>query len=357
MLDPKSSRSESVARPELLARAQRRTSRGAQRGATFTEALLAVALIALLAFGAFQALGAKVAAVARGQADAIASLRAKRSPSLPTLPPVARADGRRHSPAPPKKEGAASLWGSLADIAIDMSPIGDVKTLMDPNASVFDKVLAGVSLATTLVPGVGQAVRGASIAVKVAKAADRTAGAVDDVKDLDKAVHEAEQGADLVAAGKRGRKAEEEADSAEAPVWVQHPKDGSIREYPASDVRADATGGTRVDTPEGPGHVVSRGEPPNESDVRAPAPEKPPVPRTPSERARDVAQELREEIRATRDLNKPGRSGGAIGAQEDRRVGAELVRRSNQTSDKELAAELRKLGQRLTKKGGDDVHK
>jgi hypothetical protein len=223
-------------------------------------------------------------------------------------------------------------------------------------------VLAGASLATTFVPGVGQAVRGASVAVKVAKAADKTAGAVDHAKDVNKAVHEAEEGADVVAAGKRSKQAEDEAESAEEPVWVQHPEDGPIREYPAAEVGPDPSHGATVQTPEGPGQVVSRGEPPDATDVRQPerepAPrEEPAVPRTPAQRARELADEIRTEVMSDRDLTKTGRSGGAIGAQADRRVGAELIRRANQTRDKELAAELKKLGKRLIERGQSGVHK
>jgi hypothetical protein len=335
-------------------------SRRGQRGASYAESLLALLLVALLVFGALQALGGKVAEVARGQGEAIASFRARRV--LPPTPPAARSEAAHPRSAPPPEKKGPSLWGTLADIAIDMSPIGDIETLLDPNASIFDKVLAGVSLATTFVPGVGQAVRGASIAVKVAKAADKTAGVVDHAKDVNKAVHETEEGADIVAAGKRGKKAEDEGGSAEEPVWVQHPEDGPIREYPASEVGPDPSRGATVETPEGPGQVVSRGEPPDATDVRQPAHEPaprdpPPVPRTPTERARDVAAEVRTEVMRDRDLTKTGRSGGAIGAQADVKVGAELIRRANQTRDKELAAELKKLGKRLIERGQSGVHK
>lgn len=56
----------------------------------------------------------------------------------------------------------------------------------------------------------------------------------------------------------------------ECPAWVQHSRDGPIREYDPAEISGDLAKGSRVETPSGPGRVVSRGEPPNSSDVRHP---------------------------------------------------------------------------------------
>ena len=54
-------------------------------------------------------------------------------------------------------------------------------------------------------------------------------------------------------------------------------------------------------------------------------------------------------------LSKPGRSGGAIGAQLNKKAGAELVRQANKTTDKTLAAAMKSMGHQLQKRGKGGV--
>ncbi|MGE5416091.1 MAG: DUF4157 domain-containing protein [Acidobacteriota bacterium] len=147
----------------------------------------------------------------------------------------------------------------------------------------------------------------------------------------------------------------------EDSVWVQL-RDGRIREYKPSEVEGELVRGGEITTVEGRGMVVSRGEPPHSWEVSHPAHGAEPSavrpsakPLGPDETARRLANELRQEI--VKDLSKPGRSGGAIGAQADKRVGAELIRIANKTADKELEKALKALGERLIERGKSGLHK
>lgn len=105
------------------------------------------------------------------------------------------------------------MSGAL-DFAIEMSPIGDAKTLMDPDASTFDKVLAGVGLVSSVIPGVGQGVKAATVAIKAGKAANKASDAVDNARDAQRAGDEVEDGADAVGGGKKNDEARGEEDGA-----------------------------------------------------------------------------------------------------------------------------------------------
>jgi hypothetical protein len=178
-------------------------------GATSVESLIVLALVALGLVGAFTLLQSKYAQVVRLEGIAVETLRwngRDLSPELGSMPPPPPAQKDRPAARPPKKND--SPWKSALDFAIDLTPIGDIKTLMDPNASGFDKGMAIFGLATSFLPGIGQAARVATTAVKVAKAAkavDRAADAVDDARDIERAAEKAEDGADVAGAGKKRR--------------------------------------------------------------------------------------------------------------------------------------------------------
>jgi hypothetical protein len=205
-----SAASAQAARDNAARRLERRARLHRQSGATFVESLIVVGLVGLSLLGAFEAFTAVYSGVVQREADALASLTwtgGNTRPelgNLPPPPPPARAEPTGEgSTGPSKKDDEDDgFWGKALDIAIDLSPIGDVKTLFDPNASVFDKVLAGVSLGANFVPGLGPAVKAAAVGAKAVKAADKAAEVVDTAKDAKKAIDE----------GKDAKKAAEEAD-------------------------------------------------------------------------------------------------------------------------------------------------
>lgn len=75
--------------------------------------------------------------------------------------------------------------------------------------------------------------------------------------------------------------------------------------------------------------------------------------------ATTIKNQLRQEIFEQSDLNKPGRSGGAVGAQLNVRLGNRLQQHANtiKTTNPALAATLKKEGQRLIKTGKSGKHK
>lgn len=71
-----------------------------------------------------------------------------------------------------------------------------------------------------------------------------------------------------------------------------------------------------------------------------------------------IKNAIREAVFAEANLSKTGRSGGAIGAQLDKKVGARLVQEGNKTGiSRELSEALKKEGARAVNKGGGGVHK
>jgi hypothetical protein len=67
------------------------------------------------------------------------------------------------------------------------------------------------------------------------------------------------------------------------------------------------------------------------------------------------AQQLHDEI--VRSLSKTGRSGGAVGAQLDKKVGAQLVRDGNLIQDPATAEAYKAAGRRLMNQGKGGVHR
>jgi hypothetical protein len=74
---------------------------------------------------------------------------------------------------------------------------------------------------------------------------------------------------------------------------------------------------------------------------------------------REIKNTLEKEIFEAANLSKTGRSGGAIGAQLDMKLGNRLVQEANKvkSSFPELAAELKKEGNRLLLRGKSGTHK
>ena len=146
-----------------------------------------------------------------------------------------------------------------------------------------------------------------------------------------------------------------------ARAWdarAQRENGGATREHQSSELSelpGDLTPGVQVRTADGVGSVVSLGEPPNLNQVSQPPPPVAIVPLSPEQVARRTAHELRGDI--VKDLSKPGSSSGAIGAQADKRVGAELIRMANAIEDVELATTYRAPGTRLVDQGKSGMHK
>lgn len=193
-------------------RATRQRSMGGNRtGATTLEYLVVLSLIGLGLVGVTRLLSEGARQAGSSQTRALMSWIEEgkrgvvgRHEGVP-LPPSADAAPPR-PPGPPPRDEGGGLGGFLsgaADFAIEMSPVGDFKTLMDPNASTFDKVLAGVGLVSSVIPGAGQAVKGATVAIKAGKAANKASDGIDNARDGQRASGEVDEGADGVGAGKK----------------------------------------------------------------------------------------------------------------------------------------------------------
>jgi hypothetical protein len=184
-------------------------ARARQRGASFVELLVAIALIGLAIAIAFTASSGAYAQAIRRQAEAIASLAStdlRRPPDA--LPREPRAAAPPAPPAPPETEDDGGLWGWVKDtaqtigsVAYELSPLSDLATLFDPDSSLLDKGIAALSL----LPGPGQAIKWGAKGVKLASKA----------ADANKAIHGAEKTRDAQKA-KDARNAEERADAAGA---------------------------------------------------------------------------------------------------------------------------------------------
>lgn len=184
----------------------------ARRGASLVELLIALALFALA-----------MVAGAKSLQQAVSSTADKTSLHVAALTTVDQSSsgGAALVPSPtpepeaPKKEESrwSKAWSfakNAGEFAIDnFTPVGDIKTLADPNASLFDKVLAGTSLAASVipVPGVGPGVKALTKGVKAGakgvkdtKRAKRGAEVVEDTGDAP----------DLAAGGKRRKNDEPE---------------------------------------------------------------------------------------------------------------------------------------------------
>jgi hypothetical protein len=170
---------------------------------TTVEVLIVVALIALGCMAAARTLESAVKGKGEDVGQHIAALTALEGAGSPAETPSPPPDPPP-PPAPPKHDDGG--WGfhlpkwakTAVDIAVAVSPIGDIQTLLDPNASLTDKLLAGGSLLTSLTPA-GAAVKGVTGALKVARIARKVDHAVEDgekIADASKAVHRAEEAAD-----------------------------------------------------------------------------------------------------------------------------------------------------------------
>jgi Tfp pilus assembly protein PilV len=131
-------------------------------------------------------------------------------------------------PQAKKKSG----WSKFVDflkkagnfIINNLTPIGDIKTLLDPHASALDKALAGASLFASVipVPGVGPAVKGATKAAGLAakagrgaKGAEHAVEAAKDAKRGGEAVRGAERGGEAPEGAAKRSRPDEEPDCAE----------------------------------------------------------------------------------------------------------------------------------------------
>jgi hypothetical protein len=132
-----------------------------------------VGLIAMVCMAAFRELGAKYADIARHQGQTIASLSWDGHGSGAASPAV--------TIAPPKPKGQ-SIWDQIARFFLDLTPIGDIITLLDPNASAADKALAGVGLFASFIPGIGQVGKAGLAAAKAGKNIAKAGEAANDVK-------------------------------------------------------------------------------------------------------------------------------------------------------------------------------
>jgi len=112
---------------------------------------------------------------------------------------------------------------------------------------------------------------------------------------------------DATEAGEAGAKIADDAanvrpagePSDEPTVWVQHGKQGPIREYSPDQVAGTPDVGASVTTDEGSGAVVSRGDPPNKSDVRISEPDTPgppPLPPAVAKKLGGLADRAGEEV-------------------------------------------------------------
>lgn len=149
------------------------------------------------------------------------------------------------------------------------------------------------------------------------------------------------------------------ADAGSDPaVWVQHGREaGPIREYRPEEVQGTPEVGSRVSTSNGRGTVVSRGDPPNRSDVRLATP----VDTRPTleEEVQQITNDVRNQVEKE-TVDKGGhRSGQSVGAQRNITVGNRLIQKGNEFINKgmnNLGKMLKTEGQRLIKKGGADEH-
>lgn len=236
--------------------ALRRGLSGHQRGASSVESLILLSVVALALAAAAIGLQRAYSDIVEREGVAVATFDfdgwGAPEPPPPLPPPPAR---------PPRESHGAPFWKTAVNFAIDLTPIGDIKTLMDPNASGVDKALAVVGLGTLFLPGVGSAVKVASAGAKAAKAAKaaraaskaehaakdagnaakgaedaqhaaKGAGEADDAaRSGDEAAKNADESEDAAAAGKR-RKNEPEA---EAPKRMKM-HDDCFKRNPAHDV-------------------------------------------------------------------------------------------------------------------------
>ena len=191
--------------------------RSSRRGVSLVECLVLLALLGLGLIAGVQAIQQGLSTAASDEASAIAAMIPVDGSGTDVRPAPPPAPEPPPAEEPQEEEDDGGFWGDALDFAIGLTPIGDVQTLLDPNASVFDKVLSGVSLATSVIPGVGQAVKGVSVAVKAARAVDNASDVVktaDNAGDAARAAERADDAAepadDLpIGAGARRRNPDE----------------------------------------------------------------------------------------------------------------------------------------------------
>lgn len=219
---------------------QRARSPAAQRGMTTVEVLIVLALIALGSVAAARTLAGAVQGKSEDVGQHVAALTPLDGSGAPPQT-AAPAPNPPPPPAPPKHDHGG--WGfhlpkwakTAVDIAVAVSPIGDIQTLLDPNASVTDKLLAGAGLLTSFTPG-GAALKGVTGALKVARAARKVDHAIEDgekIVDAEKAARRAEEAGeppprpkgkdepDEAGAGKK-KKDEEKSGNCFAPGTLVH---------------------------------------------------------------------------------------------------------------------------------------
>jgi len=133
--------------------------------------------------------------------------------------------GQSNKPQPTKPaerslaDRALAVAETAAEVAIALTPIGDVQTLLDPNASTLDKTLATVGLVSSVVPGIGQAVKGTTAAIKAATTAAKVgkiAKVGDKVVDGAKVLSHGDEALDAVKAAENAGDALKASDNAAA---------------------------------------------------------------------------------------------------------------------------------------------
>lgn len=160
------------------------------------EGLIVLALLALAATTAIRGLERAFEGSAQRVSAHVATLTdLPPASAIPAPPPPPAAPEPAEKPEPKEEGGgfwdkAKSVGGFLVD---NFTPVGDIKTLLDPNASGLDKGLAVFGLVTSVVPipGVGPAAKALTGTVKAgvrgvrdARRADRALDAADDAEDL-----------------------------------------------------------------------------------------------------------------------------------------------------------------------------
>lgn len=169
------------------------------QGVTLLEVIIALTLCALGLMATASSLRTAISNEAQTVAEHIDTLTAGEAHDPAPAPPPAQ-------PAPKhedeKKHGGGGFWGKALNFVLDNAPVvGEVRTLLDPNASLLDKGLAVVSLAsyfTPAGPAVKIATKGLGLASRAARDTKRAKHAID-------AAEKAEDGADLLGAAKRKR--------------------------------------------------------------------------------------------------------------------------------------------------------
>jgi hypothetical protein len=200
-------------------RTHRRVRARRRSGMVTIEAVLVMALIVVGVIAAFKVSGPVYTDAAE---HTVSSLMAAidgagvNPPRPPAWAPPAPEPVPPQGPEPESDDGGGFLgWvGDAAEtvggVAYELSPLSDLATLFDPNASLLDKGIAALSL----LPGPGQAVKWAAKGVKFANKAADSAKATDKVKDGRKA-DDADEASDPLAAGRK--KSDQDGENPDAP--------------------------------------------------------------------------------------------------------------------------------------------